>query len=269
MTASEVEELFARTLLGDYEADDAWDAIAELRSNGSREIFEYAAAWCLSNDPLRRARGVAILCQLRRALPDELQLQPPWPEPEWMFRVESYSLIAKVLESEQDPMVLDSAIHALGHLHNAAAIPLILSYQNHPVENIRFAVAYALGCFPDDPQSIRGMLKLTSDTDADVRDWAVFGLGVQGDADSPEIRDALLRCLDDADVDVREEAAIGLGKRQDQRLIPKLRTMLDEPAFKVRVAEAAAALLGMDKDPPEWTADDYKAALINRFQIPA
>jgi HEAT repeat protein len=88
---------------------------------------------------------------------------------------------------------------------------------------------------------------------------------VQGDVDAPEIRDALLRCLDDASVDVREEAAIGLGKRQDQRLIPKLRRMLHEPVFKMRVAEAAAALLGMDQDPPEWTAEDYIAALLDRF----
>jgi hypothetical protein len=37
--------------------------------------------------------------------------------------------------------------------------------------------------------------------------------------------------------------------------------MLEAPSIKVRVAEAAAALLGMDKDPPEWTAADYRAAV--------
>lgn len=265
MNTSEVEALFARTLLGGHEGEDAWTAVSELRQNGSREIFEYAAAWCVSDDSLKWARAADVLCQLRRALPDELKAHHPWPNPEWMFRDESYTLITQMLESEQDPMVLDSAIHALGHLYNAAAIPLILTYQNHPDENIRLAVAQALGCFPDEPQSVCGLLKLTSDPDADVRDWAVFALGVQGDADSPEIRDALLRCLDDASLDVREEAAIGLGKRQDRRLIPNLRKMLDEPAFKKRVAEAAAALLGMDQDSPEWTAEDYKAALLDRF----
>jgi HEAT repeat protein len=265
MNGSEIEALFTRALLGGYESEDAWMAIAALRQNGSREIFEYAAAWCVSDDSLKRARTADILCQLRRALPDELKARNPWPNPEWMFRDESYALITKMLENEQDPMVLDSAIHALGHLYNPAAIPLILTYQNHPDENIRLAVAQALGCFPDDPQSVCGLLKLTSDPDADVRDWAVFGLGVQGDADSPEIRDALLRCLDDANVDVREEATIGLGKRQDERLIPRLRKMLLEPVFKKRVAEAAAALLGMDHDPPEWTEEDYTAALLDKF----
>ena len=184
-----------------------------------------------------------------------------------MFRDESYSLVTKMLENEEDPVVLDSALSALGHLGNARAVPLILRYQDHPDEKVRFAVTFALGCFPNDQQSVYGLLKLTSDVDTDIRDWAVFGLGVQGDADSPEIRDALLRCLDDANEDVREEAAVGLGKRQDPRLMPKLRTMLDEPELKVRVAEAAAALLGLDRDPPEWAAEHYKAALKSKFQI--
>src|SRR5579863_9293701 len=122
MDASEIEALFARTLLGDYENEDAWTAVSELHQNGSREIFECAAAWCGSDDPLKRARAAAILCQLRRALPDELKAHIPWPKPEWMFRDESYALITKMLETERDPMVLNAAIHALGHLHNATAI---------------------------------------------------------------------------------------------------------------------------------------------------
>jgi HEAT repeat protein len=109
------------------------------------------------------------------------------------------------------------------------------------------------------------LLKLTSDPDSDVRDWAVFGLGVQGDADSPEIRDALVRCLGDPGEDVREEAAVSLGKRRDPRVLPALLTMLDQPKLRIRVAEAAAALLGLESDPPEWTAADYQAALALKF----
>jgi membrane protease YdiL (CAAX protease family) len=41
---------------------------------------------------------------------------------------------------------VDSAICALGHLDNAKAIPLVLRYQDHLDENIRFAVTFALGC---------------------------------------------------------------------------------------------------------------------------
>ena len=212
MNSSEIHALFARTLLGGREDEVAWDAIRTLRLNGSREIFDRAAAWCKSPEPLKRARAADLLCQLQRApLPNE-----SLAETEWMFRDESYSLITKMLENERDHVVLDGAITALGHLYNANAAPLILRYQDHPDQQVRFAVAFALGCFPNEPQSIAGLLKLTWDSDDDVRDWAVFGLGVQGDADTPEIREALLRCLDDANEDVREEAAVGLAKRRDR-----------------------------------------------------
>jgi HEAT repeat protein len=266
MNTAEVEALFARTLLGDYEDEDAWEAVCSLRSDGSREIFERAEEWCASGDPVKRARGGAILCQLRRAPAPGVEWNPG--NTEWMFRDESYALITKMLEHEQDPLVLDSAVAALGHLHNAGAIPLILRYQDHPDRNVRFSVTCALGDFPNDPQSVRGLLKLTSDADEDVRDWAVFGLGVQGEIDSPEIRETLLRCLDDPNEDVRQGAVGGLGKRQDQRVVPKLLTMLDEPRLAPWAAEAPAALLGLEKEPPEWTAEDCKAALKKKFQIP-
>jgi len=268
MNTAELEALFAQTLVGGYEDEAGWAAVDTLRRSGSREIFEQAAAWCVSGNPLKRARGAAILCELRKeSAPRAAGEKREWPEPEWMFRAESYPLITKMLEREQDPLVLDSAISALGHLDNAEAIPLILSYQDHSDESVRFAVTFALGCFPDNPQSVSGLLKLTSDADKDVRNWAVFGLGVQGDADSPAIREALLRCLDDTNEEVREEAAVGLGKRHDQRILPTLQTMLDQPVLKVRVAEAAAALLGLDEDPPEWAAADYRAALTGKFGI--
>ena len=257
MNTFEVDALFAQTLLGDYEGEPAWEAVSKLRLDGSREIFERSAAWCLSDNPLKKARAADILCQLRRA---PLQDATPW-NPEWLFRDESYTLITTMLESEQYPLVLASAICALGHLDNESAIPLILRHQNHPDRDVRLAVSVALGSFPNDPQSIGGLLTLTSDPDAEVRDWAVFGLGVQGDVDSPKIREALFRCLNDANVDVREEALVGLAKRHDQRVLPILRALLGEPLTKVRVTEAAAAFLGLDNKPPDWNAADYEAAL--------
>jgi hypothetical protein len=265
MDMPEVEILFAQTLIGDYEGEPAWSAVAALHGNGSREIFERAAAWCLSDDPLKRARGAVVLCQLRKARVASASGEPKWTRAERMFVDESYSLITKMLVNEPDPLVLESAIYALGHLDNAEAVPLILTFQGHSDQNVRFAVTFALGCFPNDPQSVPGLLKLTSDVDEEVRNWAVFGLGVQGDADSPEIREALLRCLDDTNEEVREEAAVGLGERQDQRVIPKLVEMLNQPILKVRVVEAASALLGLDEDPPEWEAADYRTAIESKF----
>jgi hypothetical protein len=65
----------------------------------------------------------------------------------------------------------------------------------------------------------------------------------------------------------RERAwgSFGLDKRHDYRLLPMVRRMLDQSVLKARVAEAAAALLGLDEDQPGGDATDYKAALTGEF----
>lgn len=264
MNPSEIEALFAQTLVGSHDDEESWQAVNKLRSSGSREVFDRAAAWCSSDDPRKRARAADVLCQLHRPRPPK----SPVEQTEWMFREESYSLVTKMLENEREPLVLTCAIFALGHLHKDEAVPLIVRYDDHSDEDVRFAVACALGSFPDDPRSVAGLLKLSRDPDDDVRDWAVFGLGVLGETDSSEIREALLRCLDDPNEDVREEAAVGLGKRQDQRVIPMLETVLDELQLRPRVVETVARLLGIEeRELCGWTPEDCRSALAKKFNL--
>lgn len=253
----EIEQLFNRTLVNDYDDEDAWNAVSTLRSHGNREIFEIAASWLTEEVPLKRARGAAILAQLRASG------NPA--QPDWLFRYESFQRIVDLLAGESDSMVLDSAIAALGHLHNEAAIPVITGYADHSDHNVRFSAACALGHFPNNPIATPALLALTRDENSDVRDWAVFGLGVQGDLDSAEMRQALFDRIEDLDEDTREEAVVGLGMRTDLRLLPFLRAMLRAPELKLRVAEAAAAMLGLSSDPEEWQAEDYIEALNQKF----
>ena len=261
MNSSAIQNLFDQTLVGDYDDEAPWDAVSTLRSNGDRAIFESAALWLKSTNPLKRARAAAILAQLRAPSSGEQEMQSPT----WLFRDETFPLLIELLEGESDVMVLNSGIAALGHLYNEAAIPIIERYKEHPDQDVRFSVACSLGHFPNDPVAISALVPLTRDSDSDVRDWAVFGLGVQGDVDSPEIREVLLQRISDANEDVREEAVVGLGKRQDLRLLPTLRNMLDAPELKMRAAEAASAMLGLPEDPDEWVAEDYKKALDEKF----
>ncbi len=95
------------------------------------------------------------------------------------------------MKRETDPFPLLSAVHALGHIGNPLAIPLVIEHRLHPHADVRFAVACALGNFADDPRTVGTLLALMRDDDKDVRDWWTFGLGVQGDLDSVEIRDAV------------------------------------------------------------------------------
>lgn len=255
MTRPDIDELFARTLSDNYEDEGAWEAVHTLRSIGTREVFERAAEWCESNDPLSRARGADVLAQLGKTADN----------PKNSFPEEAYSIVAGLVQRETEPRPLSSAIAALGHINNPVAIPLIASFHSHPSAEVRFDVAFALGCFPNDALSVSILLKLTQDSDEDVRDWATFGLGVLGDSDSAEIRDALVLRLSDADEDVREEAMVGLAKRRDQRALSALLSGLRESAMTSRVVEAAYLLLGMQSERDNWSGVDYSAALQEKF----
>ncbi len=256
MDAKEIDGLFAQTLEGGYDDDHPWEAIRALHILGTQEVFDYAANWCASDDPLKRARGADVISQIGKTA----------KHPSNRFPAESMIVIAGMLRTEKVVQPLASAIFALGHLDNRSIVPAISAYHSHSSSAVRFAVAFALGCFPDDPTAIEVLLKLTTDPDADIRDWATFGLGVLGSTDSTEIRDALLARLTDEDQDAREEAVLALAKRKDRRVISVLLELLIEPQVSSRAIEAADLMLDLNSDAEDWGVEEYIARLKARFQ---
>ena len=257
MINRDIETLFQQTLVGNYDDDGAWDAVHNLRRIGTEEIFEKAVEWCRSENPLMRARGADVLSQLGVDA-----------DGRHAFQQESYLIIAELLQEEKDSVTLEAGITALGHLHNPAAIPLIIHHYDHANENVRFSVAFALGKFADDHRAAAVLLRLMLDEDCDVRDWATFGIGDMGSGDTQEIRDALFERLDDIDSNTRLEAMIGLAKRKDLRVLPALFKALDLPENeKARWGdiEAACFMLDMEDDNKDWKEADYIAELRKRF----
>jgi HEAT repeat protein len=205
MPTATIDEFFAQTLKGDYDNDKAWHAIHSLRATGSREVFDKAVAWCRSNEPLKRARGADILAQFGHTADNQTTL----------FADESFPVLAAMLDSETDPVALSAIITAFGHLDNRSIIPRILPFSYHSDADVRYGLAFTLGCFADDERTVSTLIKLMSDKDSEVRDWATFGLGGLGNFDSPKIREALFKNLSDEDEDVCEEALVGLARRKD------------------------------------------------------
>ncbi len=248
-------DLFLQTLDGEYDDEAPWTAVNELQRRGARSVFDFAARWLRSSDPLKRARGADVLAQLgvgegrAHAFPEETR-----------------ELLLDLLRRESETRPIASAIVALGHLQDLGTLPTILSFASHENAEIRHAAAFALGCFAQEATAIAGLLALTGDPDRDVRDWATFGLGVMSDADAPEIRDALARRLDDAFLDARQEAIAGLAKRRDRRVLPALIAALETPDEATRVViDAACAMLGLKEESGTPEPSDLAAALRARY----
>jgi HEAT repeat protein len=243
--------LFDRTLASDYDDDDAWDAVIALRVDGSREVFDIATEWLRADNPRARARAADVLGQIG--------VGPKRPH---AFPKESCNLLLDLLKDESHPRVIASSIVALGHIHDARALPIIYKFVSHEDSVVRHAVAFTLGCYSDDPASIPGLMLLMMDQDDDVRDWATFSLGVWSEQDSGLICDALAQRLSDGFENVRLEALAGLSKRGDIRALGALAAALettDEPP--PTLIEGACALLALDAPPRNWAACDFAKAL--------
>ena len=251
MPSTEIEPLFEQALLGNYDDEAAWDAVHELRALGTREVFDRAKVLCSSQRSLFRARGADILAQLGVTMETHANAFPE----------ESFSIITTMLNEETDPVVLNAAIVALGHLHNDTAIPAILHFVGHRDSGVRFATAFALGSVFEHPASLDGLIPLSRDSDADVRNWATFGIA-RSEHDSPEVRVALAQRLDDPCEEARMESLIGLGKRKDPTIAAYLLPLLERREVAEGYIEAANLLLSIDEaDNDQWKLPEFTQKL--------
>jgi HEAT repeat protein len=204
-TADDAAGLFALALRAAQrgDADARWAQIAELHRRGTEDAFQTASTWCTSADALQRAIAADVLGQLGGSGAAN------------KFRDRSTPLLVALLR-DGDAGVLASAATAMGHLGLPCGPSPIVSLASHPSSGVRYGVAFAL-LGSEDPAAISALVALSRDDDADVRDWATFGLGTQVDLDSGEIRDALAARLHDLDDDARAEAIYGLARRHDER----------------------------------------------------
>src|SRR5205823_38617 len=137
-------------------------------------------------------------------------------------------VLVRLLEDDEAPEVRASAAAALGFQKVASTLPALCRAASDPSADVRFDVAFALGCFDESdwenpraathrPEVERTLLRLMDDRDVAVRDWATFAMH-QGDHDTPAVRARLWRALDDPDPEVRGEAVTALAEFGDRRV---------------------------------------------------
>jgi HEAT repeat protein len=208
--------------------DLMWDCIAILQLRGGKNEFRLASRLTASTSPNERCLGARVLGQLG--------CRNPTPT----YIPESVDILLPMLD-DQNPFVVSSAAHALGHRRDSRAIVPLSKLAEHPESDIRFSIACALGGFDDD-LAISKLIQLTSDIDNEVRDWATFAIGSLTEIDTLNIRDALFARINDDNDEVRGEALLGLANRNDQRAIDLVQQELQCGHASCWVLDAAEVL---------------------------
>ena len=207
--------------------NDATHSLATVHYRGGEVEFAAGVELLASCDPLERVVGADVLAQLG-----------------WQDRAFLDESVDALLEALRDPVesVVGAAIIALGHRASPRAIEALLPFADHPSADIRHAVVH--GLMPHDtPVVVEALIKLSSDSDSGVRDWATFTLGSQFDSDSAALREALHQRLGESNPEIRGEAFLGLGRRRDMSIVPHVLRELEED-FHGGWAVEAAGLLG-------------------------
>jgi HEAT repeat protein len=212
--------------LADPESDEGGQALAVIHYRGGSEEFANGARLAKGATEQERIAGADILAQLG------------WGERTHLE--ESVSILLELLHDSSEGVVSAAAI-ALGHRNHPAAIQPLVELSEHPNPDVRYGVVHGLSGH-DDLTAVGALIRLASDPDRDVRNWATFGVAQLTELDSPTIREALLARADDHDPEIRGEALLGLARRADARALPLVRRELSGEFHGDWAVEAAELL---------------------------
>jgi hypothetical protein len=215
---------------GDY--DEYWSKVVQLHRRTDELTYLAMAELAASADDNRAELGLDVLGQLGF-------------EQNYPFRGPSLPVILARRGAGESNRVLVAAIDATTNLRDARALGPVLAQAGHPSAEVRLAVATKLPFLASDPpagDAVDALIRLMSDDEVKVRDWATCGLGTQLEIDTPVVRAALVERLFDTGGDTADEALAGLAKRGDRRVIDEILDRLSRPMVTLEVLRAAIDL---------------------------
>jgi HEAT repeat protein len=216
--------------LGTYDEDCRWDLIGGILDECPDDVQAESAKLLAGQLDRGRTLGADILGRLADIEPTK--------------RADIEEALLAALAVEKAAASTASIVAALGHVGDPNTLGVIFPFSLHPTAEVRLAVAFAIATVspqPLEPDARMALIRLSQDCDAEVRDWATFGLGTLSDADGPDVRAALLARAEDANHEARAEALFGLAVRRDPRAVPHLIRALESPLVGGLEVDAAAA----------------------------
>ncbi|MFD9004787.1 HEAT repeat domain-containing protein [Streptomyces sp. NPDC059582] len=166
------DELFVGALheISVEDEDSPLPCLLALHARPTRYVFERAAQLLACEEPQERELGARVLRELGHC---DAEGRRPFTE-------ETIDAVVAEMADEPDPWVLGSMISALGYHHAQETLDLVLGYQAHTAQPVRFAVAAALPGLADpehtQDRAVEALLTLAEDDNEAVRWYALYAL---------------------------------------------------------------------------------------------
>jgi HEAT repeat protein len=199
-------EKIVTRLLNNKTQKTFWENIHELRRRPNKEVYNRAFKLADSESEKEKIIGIYVLAQLG--------FEPRFQQSK------TIKLYFKLLENEKSPKVISAILSSISHNNeklNEKQILKLLKYKTHKFVDVRFQLTLAISCLKNEV-AIENLIELSTDKNADIRNWATFGLGTQIEIDNSQIRNALWERVNDTDASTREEAIFGLAKRKEVKI---------------------------------------------------
>jgi len=257
----ELEQVYPQ--LADWDErtlDEHWALVGELVATHGDDIRRAAIAWCSSAAPTAQCVGLDVLGVL--GVDDEVA------------RDGLVSAASHLLASPSADVRWSLAVALGRNSTDGRTTPGLLRLAADADDDVRFQAVAGLSVSADDEPEVGGpvvdaLMRAMSDPSAEIRDWATFGLGVQREVDTEEIRAALRTRLQDDEADTAGEAAVALAKRGDSAVAPVILERLGTPDVGNLWLEAAAELGDpvllprlRDLERQGWQIDDPRPELL-------
>lgn len=234
---AEITAAFARAVAEACSGEDAdhayWEAVRGLQRSEPAEVF-------------RRLRPLATDAnpRLRMLVPDTLRFLGGPTQP---LLQQALGVVTEMLAAAQPADVIASIAAAFVDFQHPSALALLRPHLAHPDAGVRQCIVAAF--LPVANEALAELIALSSDTDADVRNWATFGLATHFPAwsddnfvPSPERRDALWARHDDPHEETRLEAMVGLARMRDHRALQLIQRSLETPTELTYDLDAATEM---------------------------
>ena len=162
------------------------------------------------------------------------------------------AVIAKMLETDKDATVRQTAAIALGYMGNRALISSLLKGLDDPHDGTRFASVNSLGILRD-PSTSKALAEKLKDPDPRMRKSASYALSrLQDKSAVPALLESLkqsrstetaLNGQPKGDATVAASMLRSLGEMGDKAMIPKVKPFMEDPDPSVRIAAAHSLYL--------------------------